>query len=935
MGEVYLARDTALDRDVAIKFVNTAGSSDDAMTRRLVLEAKAVASLDHPGICPVYDAGLDTEGRAFMVMQYVQGETLAARLKRGPLSTREALHLCTRVAEALAAAHRTGVVHRDLKPQNIIVTPSGQPKLVDFGIAKVLAPAASEWETASALTNSYAIAGTPAYMSPEQAQHRPIDARSDLFTLGAILFQCLTGRRPFLGDSPLEVMNSIIEESAPKVSTVRPALGTRFDDVCSRLLAKRPEERYQSADEAAAALSALTHAMGRRRFSTRAMAGLAALFVLVVAAVSVPRWYAHRLPEPPPEAQRWFSRGIEAVREQSYHRGVKALEAGIGMFPDYPMAYLLLAEGRRELDDQTGADHELLRFTERFPDQSRMPAAVRLRLSAIRLTAIGKFDESVAAYQKIAETQPRDAGAWVDLGRAREAAGRLGDARRAYEHAISLDRRYAPAHLRLGVLEAGEGNTDAAKKALDEAYRLYGTASDIEGQTEALIRLGMVLDGEGESAQAAETLGRAVKMANANQNPHQVVRAQLRLSAATASLGRFAEAEDLARQGVDAALAAGWQATAADGLIDFGTTLTKNRKPGEAAVQLERAINLAQLAGAQRTAARARTQRAALHVQQNQPTEALFLVQPQIEFFRQRNHRLQELDALGVAASAYVALDELSRAHALALEMLTIARTLKDAIATRQALVTLAREAAMLGNLPEALKYRGEIEDMSRNGAPDVLPYDILNRAELLVRLGRTDDAQKAIEELERRIAGGEPVYVGRQRSLHVLRSSAALAAGEWEDAGKAASQIDTTAVQPPDVPAQMAQPLIDYARAKSRRARPQASPEAAPNATPGVARERRFWLAMAHLAAGNGAEALRVSSIDLPGVREENDELRWRLAAIGAAAARQIKDPARAEALRTVARDALTRLRTKWGPDATRYELRKDLAPLRAEIGF
>ena len=242
MGDVYLARDVTLRRDVAIKFVTAAGTASDTLTRRLLQEARAVAALDHPCICPVYDVGLVPAGRPYMVMQYVEGETLAVRLARGTLPIRDALLTCAQIADALAAAHRRGIIHRDLKPQNVILTAAGQPKLLDFGIAKFL-PALegiSTDDTTTSLTKPHALLGTPAYMSPEQIQERPLDGRSDLFALGCILFECLTGRRAFEGRHTFELQEQIAQVHPPAPSTIRRDLDARHDELCRRLLAKEP-----------------------------------------------------------------------------------------------------------------------------------------------------------------------------------------------------------------------------------------------------------------------------------------------------------------------------------------------------------------------------------------------------------------------------------------------------------------------------------------------------------------------------------------------------------------------------------------------------------------------------------------------------------------------------------------------------------------------
>jgi serine/threonine protein kinase len=257
MGEVYLARDLTLNRDVAIKFISPDKAGDDVARRRLIQEARAAAALDHPNICAVYEVIDSPDGRACIVMQYLEGETVADILKRGPMDVRLALSIAADVADALATAHKAGVIHRDLKPQNIIVTPARRAKLLDFGIARMPWDVASTGaeETRTALTGAFA--GTPNCMSPEQAQRKPLDGRSDLFSLGTVLYECLTGRRAFDGRTLAEVCGQVLHVHPPAASSLRPELTDRHDELCRRLLAKHPDDRFQSAEELVGALRVL------------------------------------------------------------------------------------------------------------------------------------------------------------------------------------------------------------------------------------------------------------------------------------------------------------------------------------------------------------------------------------------------------------------------------------------------------------------------------------------------------------------------------------------------------------------------------------------------------------------------------------------------------------------------------------------------------
>ncbi|HSL20888.1 MAG TPA: protein kinase [Vicinamibacterales bacterium] len=253
MGEVYQARDTRLDRSVAIKILAPGLSADADLRARFEREARTIAALNHPHICTLHDVG-EREGSTFLVMEHLAGETLAARLEKGPLPLEVVLSVATEIADALSAAHRQGVVHRDLKPGNVMLTRAGI-KLLDFGLAKLrqAQPAVAGLSAAptrtTPLTGTGSIVGTLHYMSPEQLEGREADARSDLFAFGAIVYEMATGRRAFEGNSQASLIAAIIDRDPPPVSTLQPLAPRALDRLVRRCLAKEPEERWQTAKD--------------------------------------------------------------------------------------------------------------------------------------------------------------------------------------------------------------------------------------------------------------------------------------------------------------------------------------------------------------------------------------------------------------------------------------------------------------------------------------------------------------------------------------------------------------------------------------------------------------------------------------------------------------------------------------------------------------
>src|SRR5215831_14392634 len=266
MGEVWKARDTRLSREVAIKVLPASVSADSDRLRRFEQEARAAGILSHPNITAVYDIG-SHEGAPYVVQELLEGETLRSLLAGGRLSPRRAIDYSIQIARGLAAAHEKGIVHRDLKPENLFVTKDGRIKILDFGLAKLThaeeGSQATNLPTATAGTEPGVVLGTLGYMSPEQVRGKPADARSDIFSFGAILYEMLAGRKAFHGDSAADTMSSILKEDPPDLSVTNQAISPGLERIVRHCLEKNPEQRFHSAHDLAFDIEALSGTSGQ------------------------------------------------------------------------------------------------------------------------------------------------------------------------------------------------------------------------------------------------------------------------------------------------------------------------------------------------------------------------------------------------------------------------------------------------------------------------------------------------------------------------------------------------------------------------------------------------------------------------------------------------------------------------------------------------
>jgi eukaryotic-like serine/threonine-protein kinase len=262
MGEVYRARDTRLGRDVAIKVLPKAFSADVNRLHRFEQEARAASLLNHPNVLSIYDIGV-AEGSPFVVSECLEGETLRDKLRNGGLSPRKAIEYAVQICSGLAAAHSKGIIHRDLKPENLFITKDARVKILDFGLAKLTAPeeaasGATSAPTMASQTEMGVVMGTAGYMSPEQVRGQTADPRSDLFAFGAVLYEMISGKRAFKGNTAADTMSSILKEEPPELSQANQTLSPTLERVVRRCLEKDPEQRFQSARDLGFALEALS-----------------------------------------------------------------------------------------------------------------------------------------------------------------------------------------------------------------------------------------------------------------------------------------------------------------------------------------------------------------------------------------------------------------------------------------------------------------------------------------------------------------------------------------------------------------------------------------------------------------------------------------------------------------------------------------------------
>ena len=727
-----------------------------------------------------------------------------------------------------------------------------------------------------------------------------------------------------------------------------PELGPAHDALVARLLEKDPVRRFQSADEVVVALRALEPLSKPSAGRVSTTSGpwslnrrLVLIGALVAAVATVIMWlrpWDRPLPVAPPEAAGWYSRGVAALHEGRFAAARSSLDEAVRLFPNYALAYLRLAEAHSELDNSFGANAALVRAAAAIPAGTLLTREEELRMRAVRASVIRDHGAAIAGFRDLTVIHERDAAAWLDLGRAQDAAGMRSEALISYKTALSHDSQHAAARLRLAVLQVQMTTGADGISELDEAIRLYHTAGQQEGEVEALIRKGELLTASGKYQDARSALDRAVPLIASDDVFHRA-RARFALARLTAVDGRYTDAEALSRQTVDEAIAAGLYATASQGLIDFGYTLMLRQQYAEAAAVLARAAELASKHDAKRAEMRAKLQRASLLLATGEYQAAIDASAAPLRFYAEHRYPRTEADGKNILSRAYEALERYDEAEKLAAEILALAEAMKDSALEADALENVAGQLASQGRLPEALAYRERREAISRAQKNNAgLSYDLNSRAELLVRLGRGGDAEKLLEEIVRKADEGIDAFRIRLRRTAVLRAMRASIERRWRDVegfAKVAIAMPEPSARP-DTNSRWGSVLLEHARAQQQMSRlPTGSIVSwvEQTSSPVTRRELAYWVAQTLAARGEHERAATIATaIAAEPAAAANAELRWRMFALAVGPGNRPHTETRSATIRDAIRELQT-LSSAWASHAGIYLARPDLAALRQRL--
>jgi len=975
MGVVYVAEDTLLGRRVAVKTLIANGTPGDQHFRsRFLREARAVSKLSHPHIANIYDYGETDDGQPYIVMELVDGSTLGDLMLKEKLTIPRAVGIIRQVAEALAEAHRHGIVHRDIKPSNIAINERGNVKVLDFGLAKEIETAPSDPEAQTRLhtqTREGVIVGTPMYLSPEQALGIKVDARSDVFSLGGLLYECISGKPAFFGRTAVEICAKVVRDDPPPPSQFNPDVSRELDQIALKALAKKPEERYQTAEEMIKALeSAQRQTNGSGQTVTRMMASVpstqpssalatlsdifkrprlsigyvvAGLILILGVTYGILWWTRAKLPPPSPEAQQLYDKGVAALQEGSYFKASRLLERALSVDDKFPLAHARLAEAYTELDYSDKAKDHMLSASRIVTSRSMLDQTSALYFDAISATVTHDLPVAISAYAELARIKP-DAASHVDLGRAFEAHDEIDKAVAQYSKATDLDHNNPAAFLRLAVLHGRRQDLSNANAAFDKAQSLNQDNQNFEGSSEVFYQRGYLLAQMSKIPEAQGAGEQSLNLATTADNKYQQVKALLLLGSIAYSSGNTEQAQTLITRAIDLARVNNLENLTTQGLLDLGNSLLLKRSFADAERYTRQAYDLAQSYREKRNEARANLLLGSIYIQQEDADKGKPLIDQALVFYNEGGYRREISRCMIMIGRSQLLKGDFDGGVKTLDEQLKLAKEVEDPgeIARSQSEVAAALSKQDL--YPQAESRYNESYQLYKSLAnPLRTAFALLNRGDMLSRLGRYAEAQAAMSELQSYLdlvsddSSYKQIY-GAWSHVYLARMYLS-----QRDMAKARSEcIKALAIVKPDdrttqAEIQATQCLIEVFDGAIKRGRALCEDAAVKTIDAPLQHKSNVLLALAEalLESGEAKTALETalkSQQILVAIHEPEHE--WRASLIAARASQQLGD---ADATRNHikrVRDLLNEIQRMWGTDPfDGYNRRTDLQDYRKQI--
>lgn len=753
MGEVYEAEDLQLGT-VALKTIRDGIASSSDAFERFRQEVQLARRVSGPQVCRIHELYLlpacgNHEATAFLTMEYLDGITLYEKIRRdGPMPWKEALNITLEICEGLRLIHEKDIIHRDLKTGNIMLCKQAgatRVVLMDFGLARDFGTDAVEKRASSrtpAKTLPLMIMGTPEYMAPEQFEAKPVSPATDIYALGIVLYELVTGLRPYAADTP--VAAAIRRAKPPQLpSSLRPRIPGQCDRIITRCLEYEPEKRFQSAKEVARTLRAgPANIENLKRDRPWVLWFASALVLGLVAGSAFSFWQSRQYYRPSPEALRWYDAGLAALREGNNVKATRSLQQAVAQDNHFVMAHARLAEAWANLDFDGNAQREFLLAS---PGGRHLEPLDRMYLDAIHATVTKDSPTEIATYRQILNRLPpgQKPSGYVDLGIAYERSGDPTHALENYIRAASLNNDNPAPFMHIAVLQSRQHHVPEANRAFDRAETLLTMEMNQEGLAELDFARGYAANDSGNFAEAKPFLERSFDEARQISSVQLQIRALTQLSSA-AVRSDAPQAAKYAEQAIRLARENQLDAWAADGLVRLADAEIHEGNLQQAESSVQEGLQLAHETQQLRVEALANLALANLMIQEHLPDRVIGPAQAALDYYKKNGY-------FKLAANASLLLVRAERDKGQYQQALQSGNAFLDLAAKSGSRLLMRQAEEVVGTVffateqyPDALVHFQNAKSLADTASDKA--YGAVNFAETLSRLGRFAESDAMLQ---------------------------------------------------------------------------------------------------------------------------------------------------------------------------------------------